>query len=125
MKKSKVIGFVIFAALFIACFCSEMVSAHPGGPGEHHPRREPKCEVKVCNDSDFPIYVMIDGRNEGSVWKHSSETFQIHKWGSMKVEAEAKGETASDWIELNPGNEKAEVTFNNDDFPSLDPKADK
>jgi hypothetical protein len=65
---------------------------------------------------------MINDRNEGSVWKHSSETFKIYKWGSMKVEASAKSETAKEWIELRPNNERAEVTFKNDDFPGLKEK---
>ena len=122
MKKVNLITTAGLSVLLFAA-TSQVAGA---GPWDRHDRdrerREPNCEVKVINDSDYEIYVMINDRNEGSVWKHSSETFKIYKWGSMKVEASAKSETAKEWIELRPNNERAEVTFKNDDFPGLKEK---
>lgn len=128
MKKNKLIGIIFLLSVFLIGICAEMASAEPWGPpppgGRRH-RKEPKCEVKVQNDADFPIYIVLDGRNQGSVWKNSSETFKIEKWGSIKVEAEIQNETAKKWVELRPDDQKAEVTFKNDDFPAIDPKTVK
>ena len=84
---------------------------------EARPERKPDCEVKVINDSDFDIYIQIDGRNEGQVDKRSSETFSIYRWGELSVDATADHETASDSVTLSPTSERDEVTFKNDDFP--------
>lgn len=84
---------------------------------EARPERKPDCEVKVINDSDFDIYIQIDGRNEGQVDKRSSETFSIYRWGELSVDAMADNETASDSVTLSPTSERDEVTFKNDDFP--------
>ena len=84
---------------------------------EARPERKPDCEVKVINDSDFDIYIQIDGRNEGQVDKRSSETFSIYRWGELSVDATADNETASDSVTLSPTSERDEVTFKNDDFP--------
>lgn len=124
MRKNKVIGIIFLLSIFIVGICADMVGAEPYGPPRRH-RREPKCEVKVHNDADFPIYIVLDGYNQGSVWKNSSETFKIEKWGSIKVEAEIQNETAKKWVELRPDDQKAEVTFKNDDFPAIDPKTVK
>ena len=84
---------------------------------EARPERKPDCEVKVINDSDFDIYIQIDGRNEGQVDKRSSETFSIYRWGELSVDATADNATASDSVTLSPTSERDEVTFKNDDFP--------
>ena len=84
---------------------------------EARPERKPDCEVKVINDSDFDIYIQIDGRNEGQVDKRSSETFSIYRWGELSVDATADNETASDSVTLSPTSERDEVTFKNDDVP--------
>ena len=84
---------------------------------EARPERKPDWEVKVINDSDFDIYIQIDGRNEGQVDKRSSETFSIYRWGELSVDATADNETASDSVTLSPTSERDEVTFKNDDFP--------
>ena len=73
MKKNKIIGIIFLLSVFFIGICAEMAAAEPWGPpppGRRHHRREPRCEVKVQNDADFPIYIMLDGRNQGSVWKN-------------------------------------------------------
>lgn len=118
-KISNIFSVILMAVLFFfAGGDCAYAHHHHGGPG---PRREPDCEVRVVNDSDFDMYIMIDGRNEGKVDKNSSETFKVHRWGELKVEAEVENETAKDWVRLSPDDERGEVTFNNDDFPHLDP----
>lgn len=80
--------------------------------------REGDGHIKVYNNSDHEIYVVIGGYNQGRIWKRSSETYQF-KFGSHKVEAEVGDETASDWVNITPGSPTDEVTFENDDFPDV------
>ncbi len=72
--------------------------------------------VKVRNDSDFEIYVVIGGYNQGRIWKGSSEEYEV-PLGSHKVEAEVGDEVAKEWVTLTARSPRDEVTFNNDDFP--------
>lgn len=88
--------------------------AEPGyGRGGHD---RPDVSIKVMNDTDMELYIVIGGYNQGPVWKHSSETYVV-KPGSLKVEAEVGGESFSKWIEIAPGDSHGEVTFTNRDFP--------
>ncbi len=72
--------------------------------------------VRVCNDSDFEIYVVIGGYNQGRIWKGSSEEYEV-PLGNHKVEAEVGDEVAKEWVTLTARSPRDEVTFNNDDFP--------
>lgn len=83
--------------------------------------RERECELRVINDSDYEIYIVINERNEGKVWKRSSETFKVRKkpGGEFKVEAELGNETAKKWVTVGRGEHRGEVTFKNDDFKEL------
>ncbi len=104
-----------FAILFmlLALMLGNSSSADPG----HRDRGErPDVAIKVMNDTDMELYIVIGGYNQGPVWKHSSETYVV-KPGSLKVEAEVGGESFSKWIEIAPGDHHGEVTFTNRDFP--------
>ena len=72
--------------------------------------------VRVCNDSDFEIYVVIGGYNQGPLWKGSSDEYEF-VLGSHKVEAWVGDEVAREWVTLSAGYPTDEVTFGNDDFP--------
>ncbi len=76
--------------------------------------------VLVRNDSDFEIYVVIGGYNQGPLWKGASEDYEV-SLGSHKVEAWVGDEVAKEWVTLTPGSPRDEVTFNNDDFPEKVP----
>ncbi len=77
--------------------------------------------VLVRNDSDFEIYVVIGGYNQGRIWKGSSEDYDV-PLGSHKVEAWVGDEVSKEWVTLTPGSPRDEVTFKNDDFPELEPR---
>jgi hypothetical protein len=72
--------------------------------------------VRVCNDSDFEIYVVIGGYNQGRIWKGSSEEYKV-PLGNYKVEAEVGDEVAKEWVTLTARSPRDEVTFSNNDFP--------
>lgn len=72
--------------------------------------------VRVYNNSDHEIYVVIGGYNQGPLWKGSSDEYEF-VLGSHKVEAWVGDEVAREWVTLSAGYPTDEATFNNDDFP--------
>lgn len=107
-----------FCLLALFCVLAALVLSAPS-QARHHGDRDIEGEVKVCNDSDYEIYVSIAGRNQGRVWKRSSETFKGIKMGSHKVTAEVGNERSNEWVNLSPSSPNGEVTFKNDDFPDM------
>ena len=102
------------AILFSAVLVWWLVASGPVAAGVDHGT------VLVRNDSDFEIYVVIGGYNQGRVWKGSSEDYDV-PLGSHKVEAWVGDEVSKEWVNLTPGSPRDEVTFKNDDFPERDP----
>ena len=72
--------------------------------------------VRVYNDSDHEIYVVIGGYNQGPLWKGSSDEYEV-VLGSHKVEAWVGDEVAREWVTLTASCPTDEATFSNDDFP--------
>ena len=80
---------------------------------------EPNCRVTVHNDSCYEIYVMIDDRNEGKLYKNYSHEYRVERFGTIRVEAEVGGNTARKSVDFRPSSQSAEVTFKTDDFPDM------
>ncbi|MBQ7501918.1 hypothetical protein IJT93_04265 [bacterium] len=112
MKNINKIFILILGIITLGLSLTEAVSAD-------HRKPEPNCRVTVHNDSCYEIYVMIDDRNEGKLYKNYSHEYRVERFGTIRVEAEVGGNTARKSVDFRPSSQTAEVTFKTDDFPDM------
>ena len=88
--------------------------------GEHHMRnpRDIDAMLKVKNETDFDMYITVNGRNLGRVSRNSSEEYHV-KCGSQYVEAEIGESHVGKDIEIHPHTPRGEVTFSPSNFSRL------
>jgi len=106
MEKSVKTVAVVLAVLFLFSLVAVIL---PGGA-----YAEEEGEITVHNDSDRDLYIVIAGKNQGTVSSGSSETYSC-KYGSHRVTAEWDGGSASKYVTVSKTYPHADVTFSQDD----------